>query len=120
MIIGKYSGGWTHERLTAEEDGKSVLDPLQSIATQARYNPSDLRFPQNEIFNNSGFNQIFFITPLQKEIEMEFILNEVGENFYEYNPTLSSFQDMNSCIEMTLDIQILSLYLSITKCRSSC
>ena len=84
----------------------------QSIATQAGYIPSDLRFPQNEIFNNSGFNQIFFITPLQKEIEMEFILNEVGENFYEYNPTLSSFQDMNSCIEMTLDIQILSLYIS--------
>ena len=92
--------------------------PEQSIATRAGYNPSDLRFPQNEIFNNSGFNQIFFITPLQKEIEMEFILNEVGENFYEYNPTLSSFQDMNSCMEMTLDIQILSL--PITDCRSSC
>ena len=92
--------------------------PEQSIATRVGYNPSDLRFPQNEIFNNSGFNQIFFITPLQKEIEMEFILNEVGENFYEYNPTLSSFQDMNSCIEMTLDIQILSL--PITDCRSSC
>ena len=51
---------------------------------------------------------------------MEFILNEVGENFYEYNPTLSSFQDMNSCIELTLEIQILFLYLPITDYRSSC
>ena len=39
---------------------------------------------------------------------MEFILDEVGENFYEYNPTLSSFLDMNSSIELTLDIQIAS------------
>ena len=85
----------------------------RSIATRAGYNPSDLSFPQNEIFNNSGFNQIFFITPLQKEIEMEFILNEVGENFYEYNPTLSSFQDMNSSIELTLDIQIASALFSV-------
>ena len=44
---------------------------------------------------------------------MEFILDEVGENFYEYNPTLSSFQDMNSSIELTLDIQIASALFSV-------
>lgn len=44
---------------------------------------------------------------------MEFILDEVGENFYEYNPTLSSFQDMNSSIELTLDFQIASALFSL-------
>ena len=92
----------------------SIPEQREQHRDTSGYKPSDLSFPQNEIFNNSGLNQIFFITPLQKEIEMEFILNEVGENFYEYNPTLSSFRDKNSSIELTLDIQIPSAPLPLS------
>ena len=65
--------------MTRDQAGESVLDPRVEGAKHrdtSGYKPSDLSFPQNEIFNNSGLNQIFFITPLQKEIEMEFILDE--------------------------------------------
>ena len=75
VIIGKYSGmrNWQEIRLT---NRFSIPEKREQHRDTSGYKPSDLSFPQNEIFNNSGLNQIFFITPLQKEIEMEFILDE--------------------------------------------